>query len=67
VPETIVAESMVARLVSASGENLWAWDDTKACLGSKANALSTIWCSPAPATSGWQPVKANGPHPSEDD
>jgi hypothetical protein len=39
VTQTIVAESMVARLVSAAEENLWAWDDTKPCVGPKAKCV----------------------------
>ena len=34
--DTIVAESLVLRLVLPSGENAWAWDDTKACYQAKA-------------------------------
>jgi hypothetical protein len=34
--ETIVAESLVLRLVLPSGESIWAWDDTKSCDQAKA-------------------------------
>jgi hypothetical protein len=34
--DTIVAESLVLRLVLPSGENAWAWDDTKSCYQAKA-------------------------------
>jgi len=34
--QTITTESLVLRLVLPSGENLWAWDDTKLCYQAKA-------------------------------
>jgi hypothetical protein len=35
VTQMIVAEALVLRLTLASGESIWAWDDTKPCAGAK--------------------------------
>jgi hypothetical protein len=34
--EVVVSEAMVLRLTLSSGETVWAWDDTKPCVGPKA-------------------------------
>jgi len=46
--QTIIAETLVLRMVLPSGESIWAWDDTKSCLQSKT--ACAIWDLTAEAT-----------------